>query len=192
MFGGVLTLALAGCATDTGGQAFPNEPGLTSVEQGAKASALPERPAELTLQGVDPCSLLSSEQLDQLKINSEPRKAAEEVDGPTCVLDSDAVEPFHAYHVRTIAADVEEWFTGKRRKGSMTTEPKAIGGFPAITSYRDSGTPADCETLVGVAKGQTLAVQTFTVTKGGFTMPQLCEMSARAAEMALQTLKARK
>ncbi|MEV6910576.1 DUF3558 domain-containing protein [Amycolatopsis sp. NPDC051071] len=191
VFGGVLTLALTGCATDTGGQAFPNEPALASATQGAKASALPARPAELSLQGVDPCALITAPQLDQLKINSKPRAAAEPIDGPTCALDADAVEPFHGFYVRTVTADVEEWFTGKRRKNSMTTEPKAVGGFPAITNYRAAGTPSDCETLVGVAKGQTLAVRAVTVTAGAFTMPQLCEMSSQAAEMALQTLKAR-
>ncbi len=189
--GGVLTLALAGCTTDTGGQAFPDEPALASVTQGAKASALPARPAELSLQGVDPCALLTDPQLDQLKINSKPRAAAEPIDGPTCVLDADAAQPFHSYYVRTITADVEEWFTGKRRKNSMTTEPTAVGGFPAIKNHRDGGTPGDCETLVGVARGQTLAVRAVAVTAGGFTMPQLCEMSARAADSALQTLKAR-
>ncbi len=189
--GGVLTLVLAGCATDTGGQAFPNEPALASATQGAKASALPARPAELSLQGVDPCALVTTPQLDQLKINSKPRAAAEPIDGPTCVFDADAAEPFHTYYVRTVTADVEEWFTGKRRKNSMTTEPKAVGGFPAVTSYRDAGKPGDCETLVGVARGQTLAVRAVTVTAGAFTMPQLCEMSAQAADLALQTLKAR-
>ncbi|RSM66664.1 DUF3558 domain-containing protein [Amycolatopsis sp. WAC 01376] len=189
--GGVLTLALAGCTTDTGGQAFPDEPALASVTQGAKASALPARPAELSLQGVDPCALLTDPQLDQLKINSNPRAAAEPIDGPTCVLDADAAQPFHSYYVRTVTADVEEWFTGKRRKNSMTTEPTAVGGFPAIENHRDGGTPGDCETLVGVARGQTLAVRAVAVTAGGFTMPQLCEMSARAADSALQTLKAR-
>ncbi|QXV60890.1 DUF3558 domain-containing protein [Amycolatopsis sp. TNS106] len=189
--GGVLTLVLAGCATDTGGQAFPDEPALASVTQGAKASALPARPAELNLQGVDPCALLTEQQLDQLKINSKPRAAAEPIDGPTCVLDSDAAQPFHGYYVRTITADVEEWFTGKRRKNSMTTEPTAVGGFPAIKNHRDAGTPGDCETLVGVARGQTLAVRAVAVTAGAFTMPRLCEMSAQAADSALQTLKAR-
>lgn len=189
--GGVLTLALAGCATDTAGQAFPDEPALASATQGAKASALPARPAELKLQGADPCALLTEPQLDRLKINSEPRPAAEPIDGPTCVLDADAAQPFHSYYVRAITADVEEWFTGKRRKNSMTTEPTAVGGFPAIKNFRDAGTPGDCETLVGVAQGQTLAVRTVAVTAGAFTMPQLCEMSAQAADSALQTLKAR-
>ncbi len=189
--GGVLAFALAGCTADTGGQAFPDEPALASVTQGAKASALPARPAELNLQGVDPCALLTDPQLDQLKINSKPRAAAEPIDGPTCVLDADAAQPFHSYYVRTITADVEEWFTGKRRKNSMTTEPTAVGGFPAIKNHRDAGTPADCETLVGVARGQTLAVRAVAVTAGAFTMPQLCEMSAQAADSALQTLKAR-
>lgn len=189
--GGVLTLALAGCTTDTGGQAFPDEPALASATQGAKASALPARPAELTLQGVDPCVLLADPQLNRLKINSKPRAAAEPIDGPTCVFDADAEQPFHSYYVRTITADVEEWFTGKRRKNSMTTEPTQVGGFPAIRNHRDTGTPGDCETLVGVAKGQTLAVRAVTVTAGAFTMPQLCEKSALAADLALQTLKAR-
>lgn len=191
VFGGVLTLALAGCTTDTGGQGFPNEPALASVTQGAKVSALPQRPSELKLVGVDPCALLAQAQLDQLKINSKPRAAAEPIDGPTCVFDADAVEPFHTYYVRTVTADVEEWITGKRRKNSMTTEPKTVGGFPAVTNYRDAGTPSDCETLVGVAQGQTLAARAITVTAAAFTQPALCEMSARAAEMALQTLKAR-
>jgi hypothetical protein len=192
MTGAVVILASAGCSSDVDGTAEPDEPGLTSVSQQAKVSQLPQRPSEVSLAGVDPCTLLSRPQLDELQINSIPRQAADPVDGPTCVLDADKVEPFHTYHVRTVPADLEEWLTGKRRKTSMTTEPKQLGGFPAITNHRDSGSPADCETLVGTAAGQTLAVQAFTVTAGAYAQQQLCEMSARAAEMALQTAKARK
>ncbi len=190
--GGVLaTAALAGCSANTGGTPYPVETAMTAASASAKAAQLPGRPAELPLTGVEPCDLFAQVQLDELKINSVPRVAADSQDGPTCVLDVDATPPFHAYHVHAVKADLQEWLTGARRKNSLTTEPKTIGGYPALTSYRAAGTPSDCETLVGVANGQTLAVQAFAVTAGQLSQAQLCDMAAHAADLALQTLKAR-
>ncbi len=189
--GGVLaTAALAGCSAGTEGTPYPVETAATAASQSAKAAQLPQRPADLSLQGVELCEIFPQVQLDALKITSVPRQAPEQ-DGPTCVFDADGAEPVHAYHVRAVPADLEQWITGTRKKNSMTTEPKTIGGYPALTNYRAAGDPADCETLVGVAKGQTLAVQTFAITRGKLTQPQLCDMSAHAADLALQTLKAR-
>lgn len=189
--GGVLaTAALAGCSAGTEGTPYPVETAATAASQSAKAAQLPQRPADLTLQDVDLCEIFPQVQLDALKITSVPRKVPEE-DGRTCVFDADGAEPVHAYHVRAVSADLGQWITGTRKKNSMTTEPKTIGGYPALTNYRAAGDPADCETLVGVANGQTLAVQTFAITRGKLTQPQLCDMSARAADLALQTLKAR-
>jgi len=189
--GGVLaTAALAGCSAGTEGTPYPVETAATAASQSAKAAQLPQRPADLPLPGVDLCALFPQVQLDALKITSLPR-AAPEQDGPTCVFDADGAEPVHSYHVRAVAADLDQRITGARKKNSMTTEPKTIGGYPALTNYRAAGDPADCETLVGVAKGQTLAVQTFAITRGKLTQPQLCDMSAHAADLALQSLKAR-
>lgn len=189
--GGVLaTAALAGCSAGTEGTPYPVETAATAASQSAKAAQLPQRPADLSLQGVELCEIFPQVQLDALKINSVPRKAPEE-DGRTCVFDADGAEPVHSYHVRAVSADLGQWITGTRKKNSMTTEPKTIGGYPALTNYRAAGDPADCETLVGVAKGQTLAVQTFAITRGRLTQPQLCDMSAHAADLALQSLKAR-
>lgn len=189
--GGVLaTAALAGCSAGTEGTPYPVETAATAASQSAKAAQLPQRPADLSLQGVDLCAIFPQVQLDALKITSLPR-AAPEQDGPTCVFDADGAEPVHSYHVRAVPADLDQWITGARKKNSMTTEPKTIGGYPALTNYRAAGDPADCETLVGVAKGHTLAVQTFAITRGKLTQPQLCDMSAHAADVALQTLKAR-
>ncbi|MEU4518218.1 DUF3558 domain-containing protein [Amycolatopsis sp. NPDC024027] len=189
--GGVLaTAALAGCSAGTEGTPYPVETAATAASQSAKAAQLPQRPADLPLQGIDLCALFPQVQLDALKITSLPR-AAPEQDGPTCVFDADGAEPVHSYHVRAVPADLDQWITGARKKNSMTTEPKTIGGYPALTNYRAAGDPADCETLVGVAKGHTLAVQTFAITRGKLTQPQLCEMSAHAADIALQSLKAR-
>ncbi|MEU5258292.1 DUF3558 domain-containing protein [Amycolatopsis sp. NPDC021455] len=184
------TAALAGCSAGTGGTPYPVETGATAASQSAKAAQLPQRPADLPLQGLDLCEIFPQVRLDELKITSLPRTAPEQ-DGPTCVFDADGAEPVHSYHVRAVKADLDQWITGARKKNSMTTEPKTIAGYPALTSYRAAGDPADCETLVGVAKGQTLAVQTFAITRGKLTQPQLCDMSAHAADLALQSLKAR-
>jgi hypothetical protein len=189
--GGVLaTAALAGCSVGTEGTPYPVETAATAASQSAKAAQLPQRPADLTLQGVDLCEVFPQVQLDALKITSVPR-AAPEQDGPTCVYDADGAEPFLSYHVRAVPADLDQWITGARRKNSMTTEPKTIGGYPALTNFRAAGEPADCETLVGVARGQTLAVQTFAITRGKLTQPQLCDLSVHAADLALQSLPAR-
>ena len=189
--GGVLaTVALAGCSAGTDGTPYPVETAATAASQSAKAAQLPQRPADLSVQGVDLCEVFPQVQLDALQISSRPR-AAPEGEDRTCVFDADGAEPVHSYHVRAVPADLEQWITGARKKNSMTTEPKSIGGYPALTNYRAAGAPADCETLVGVAKGQTLAVQTFAITRGKLTQPQLCDMSAHAADLALQSLKAR-
>ncbi|WP_103347892.1 DUF3558 domain-containing protein [Amycolatopsis sp. CA-128772] len=184
------TAALAGCSAGTGGTPYPVETAATAASQSAKAAQLPRRPADLPMQGVNLCELFPQVELDAMKISSVPRPA-DGADGPVCVFDADKAEPFHGYEAGTVAADLDQWITGSRRKNSLTTEPKAVGGYPALTSYRAAADPADCTTLVGVAKGKTLTIRTFPITRGGFTQPQLCEMSARAADAALQTLKAR-
>ncbi|WP_326567106.1 DUF3558 domain-containing protein [Amycolatopsis rhabdoformis] len=187
----VLALGVAACSSGDPGTALPVAPAASSASQAAKASQLPPRPADLPLTGVDPCELLGQAQLDELQVNAVPRKAADAQDGPTCVFDADKTEPFHAYHLRTVSADLQEWLTGARRKNSMTTAPFAVEGYPALTNYRAAGTPSDCEVLVGVAKGQTLAAQAFAVTAGAFTQQQLCDQATQAADLAVQYLKTR-
>ncbi|MFD8493974.1 DUF3558 domain-containing protein [Amycolatopsis sp. NPDC059657] len=174
----VAVLALAACGSD---------PVVTPTTESALSSspAPVSRPSELSLTGVDACSLLTDTQLDQLKVNSKPRKTAE-----GCSFDADLTKPYYSYGVTPVAADLEAWVSGDRRKSSMTVEPVQVDGFPALRNYRASADPSDCETLVGVAKGQTMVVQAFPVS-GGFGQQQLCDMSQQAAELALRTLKAR-
>src|SRR5256885_897740 len=123
--GGVLaTAALAGCSAGTDGTPYPIETAATAASQSAKAAQLPQRPADLPMQGVDLCELFPQVQLDAMKISSAPRRA-DGPDGPVCVLDADREEPFHGYEVGSVAADLDQWITGARRKNSMTTEATA-------------------------------------------------------------------
>ncbi|MDT8910667.1 DUF3558 domain-containing protein [Amycolatopsis sp. PS_44_ISF1] len=185
------SLGVAGCSAGDSGTAFPVETAATAMSQAAKASELPPRPAELSFTGLDPCDLLAQVQLDELEVTGVPRRAADPPDGPTCVFDVGKTPPFRAYHLRTVGADLQQWLTGARRKSSMTTTPVTVAGYPALTNYRAGGDPSDCETLVGVAKGQTLAAQAFAISAGADNQQQLCTMSTHAAELAVQNLKSR-
>jgi hypothetical protein len=73
----------------------------------------------------------------------------------------------------------------------MTTQPTSVEGFPALRTFRQNTDPTDCETLVGVAHGQTLQVQAVPTTDGAFTQDQLCDLATKAATFAVQTLKAK-
>jgi len=190
--GGMLaTAVLTSCTSTDGGQAYGVPTAESSASQSAKAAGLPRRPSELALTGVDPCTLLTPAQLDQLKVNSNPRQAKDSADGPSCSFDVDLTKPYYSYGITAVTkADLDAWLTGDRRKNSMTTEPTAVGGFPALRNFRKSNDPGDCQTLVGVAAGQTMAVQAFPVTRGAFSQQQLCDLSTQAANLALQTLKA--
>lgn len=189
--GGVLiTLALTGCTTTEAGQAYVAPTATSAASQSALAAGLPQRPSELPFKGIDPCALLTDAQLDQLKVTSKPRQAPDS-DGPSCSFDVNLTKPYYSYGVKTvITADLEAWLTGDRRKSSMTIEPVVVDDYPALKNFRAGGDPSDCETLVGVAKGQTLVLQVFEVTAGAFSQQQLCDLSTQAATLALRTLKA--
>lgn len=190
-FTALALLLLAGCGAPAPGDASP-APDHGDLTGSAPAASLPPRPAELSLRDVDPCTLLTTAQLDELKVNSKPRPVADRREGPSCSLDVDLTEPYYSYGIEPLVdADLTAWLTGERRNNSMTTEPATVEGFPALRNYRGAGVPADCESLVGVAPGQTLRVQMYPVTDGVFGQRQLCDMAEQAATLAVRSLKAR-
>ncbi|WP_236790515.1 DUF3558 domain-containing protein [Amycolatopsis sp. GM8] len=177
-------VTLSGCTASVGGVSAP--PYSTST-----APELLSRTKDLSLEGADPCALLSTAQLDQLKENGAPRRLAviDERDGPTCAFDVDAAPPTYTYYVETIiTADVQDWLTGRHHKTSMTQQPVDVPGFPALVNFAPSDGIQDCETLVGVADGQTLRAETAADDKS-FTQQQLCAMSTTVAKMAVETLE---
>ncbi|WP_246257164.1 DUF3558 domain-containing protein [Amycolatopsis anabasis] len=191
---GVLAVAvLSGCGVaQQSGRAAP-DPAAETKQTGELALA--QRTKELTLHGVDPCRLLTDAQLDELKENGLPElvDAKDQRDGPTCAFRVDAKAPHYTYYLETITtADLQDWLTGKHKKSSMTKEPVNLPGFPALKNYRAGERPQDCETLVGVAPGQTLRAQMAPTTEGAFDQRQMCDMATQVASMALQTLEARK
>lgn len=183
---GILAMiTLGGCTANVGGAAAP-------AFSTSAAPELPSRAKDLSLQGVDPCTLLTAAQLDQLKENGTPRPLAKDAqrDGPTCAFDVDAASPTYTYYLETITiADLQDWLTGGHHKTSMTQQLVDVPGFPALVNFApDAGGVQDCETLVGIADGQTLRAEMAPEDRS-FTHQQLCDMSTTVAKMAVETLE---
>jgi hypothetical protein len=182
----VVLVLLTGCSTTVSGAAGPLQPP-------SPRTSLPARAKELSLRDTDPCRLLTPAQLDELKENGVPRAVAEDNrrDGPTCAFDVDATPPTYTYYLETITnADLEDWITGGHRKTGVIQQPVDVPGYPALVRHApDEGGVLDCETLVGVADGQTLRAEV-APDDNSTDQQRLCEMSTNLAKMALRTLGA--
>lgn len=174
---------------------------MAAVERGpqteaAEASAiasLAERPAELPVDGLDPCKLYSAKSLDRLGISQRPRPGA--TDGArTCTLSQQRSEPMFDLLVAAVPdAGVEAWINGRKaRPGAMTADPDTVAGYPAVLVYPPSRPDAECEVVVGVAQGQALHVRFGTTYRSDFAHEQACELSRQAAAAAVGALREKK
>jgi hypothetical protein len=187
--------ALVGCTTTDSGQPVANTGAANPApsESGAPTSiAVPPRPSELSLTGLEACKLFTSAQLDQLKVNrTRPRANASDIykGASECVLNVTAKEPFYDYTASLITTEgIEPWLSGKR---NVDAKLVSVDGFPAASFVIAGDSDANflCTTSVGVANGQQLMVAIDPQTKDAFSGEQACQMSQQAATLAMQTLK---
>lgn len=200
---GLLTVALAGACTDsTGGEATPTggatessaeppseEPSDSSSSGAEPTVEIPPRPRELSLEGVEPCSLLTQAQLAQLAAQfkfDEPPESDTRDSGetPQCSVQQSA-EPFNSVDVLVVTDEgIEPWLSGKRNVDAWLV---SIAGFPAA-SYKLMGTEdEECVTSVGVADGQQLTVDLQTLVDTHYR--ELCRVTEQVATMATETLQ---
>jgi hypothetical protein len=150
---------------------------------------VPSRPRDITIDGLDPCTLYTQAQRAQLKANdvqsgesdSENFKGMKE-----CVLSVDAQEPFYEYNALAVTTEgVEEWLTGNR---NVDAELISVQGFPAARFKFRGVEDEGCDIAVGVAEGQYLWFQVIPISRG-FKQDQLCQMVSQSTEMAMTTLQ---
>lgn len=188
----------AGCTTTEAGQATSgNSPGSTteSSESSTGTSTqpseeIPPPPRELSLAGLDPCTLFTDAQQAQLRVNSVDAKddGGEDIyDGmKECILDADAEEPFITYQVIAVTdVDVSFWLSEDR---NADAELISVAGFPAAQFHTKGVEGSDCAIAVGVAKNQHLHVEMAPLSED-LEQDEICQGSKQAAEMALQTLQ---
>lgn len=189
----------AGCTTSASGQATP-EPGEGSsgvpTVPSSKSSdpteptvEVPPRPRDISLEGLDPCTLYTEAQRTQLKV-SDVRAGESESDTykgmKECVLSVEDKEPFYDYTALAVTTEgVEAWLTGNR---NVEAELTSVQGFPAA-QFKFRGSDGEgCDFAVGVAEGQNLWVEMVPLDRV-FEQDELCQMARQATEMAMTTLQ---
>jgi len=194
-----VTLAAAGCTTSADGQPTRATGGSSTNSSDPQTSdspdsptptvEVPPRPRDISLEGLDPCTLFTEEQRAQLQANDVESGESESdfFNGmKECGLYVDDQEPFYEYSALAVTFEgVEVWLTGKR---NVDAELTSVQGFPAA-QFKFRGVEGEgCWFAVGVADKQYLAVQ-MQPTSRGFTQEKLCQMALDATNMALTTLQ---
>jgi hypothetical protein len=182
--------ALAGCTQTEAGQ--PVDTGGPTTGGGvpsAKPPAIPARPKELALNGLDPCKLVTKAQSDQVKVTAQ-RNTVQTEDtfkgAQVCAMDGrDGQANFH-YNLWLITTEgIEPWLSGTRNSDAKLVD---VGGFAAATVKVKGTTTFNCETAVDVARGQQMMMEFRPDTRNVYSQEQMCQKSQQAAGLALQTL----
>lgn len=196
---GLLALGLAvGCTDSQSGVATPGSTGSATEESTTSPSEepssgsaeptveIPERPRELPLDGVEPCSLITQAKATELGFDRELRSytTGDRYKAPACALEQ-LQEPFDLIDIMLVTTEgIEPWLTGKR---NVDAWPVTVGGYPAV-DYKTLGTEdEECVTSVGVADGQQMIVDFQPLNNVDYR--ELCQKTEQVAAIALQTLQ---
>jgi hypothetical protein len=185
----LLAVLLAACAPAPAGT--PSAPVPTTAPPALVP--LPERPFEVRVDDLDPCTLLTPEDVAGLGLepggNLDVRSSAL-YGGVTALCSWQGFEP------RAISIGVSlsvtggiELFTERAVPGIVT--PLDVRGFPAVLARADEF-PEDCSVIVDVAEGQALDVQ----FRDGGRLPRnpqadLCAGAQQVADLVMGNLLAR-
>lgn len=176
--------AVSACSGDLPGKPSPTQNSSSSSNAGS--AALPKRPSELKLDGVDPCKLLTASQMQEIKVAEARPLQMKAVDGepsPGCSYDNSLQ---YSYSVATVTGKgVEFWRSG----GNVDTKTGEVAGFGAVQITFLGTDSVDCALALDVADGQQLFLEYSPTTKKGESQQQLCDNVKKAAGLALETLK---
>lgn len=155
--------------------------------------ALPPRPRDVRIDGIEPCSLLTAPQRAELGLDGEPSSGSEPSalfggDEPACVV--------RGYTPRAVTVGLGlvtttgiELFT--RGELEAVVSPVHVQGFPAVVALPNRFMDF-CSVFVDVAPGQLLDVQ---FADGGREPPipqdRLCHDAEQVADAAMRTLLGR-
>jgi hypothetical protein len=175
----VTAVLAAGCTTAVEGTPSAEPP-----------APLPARPREVRLDGVDPCSLLTLEQRNTLRLRSRPSPSKPYVklfssEVPTCTTYSSSPGAVVLGVGTVTTVGIERWHSSDL---AVRLEPTTIADFPAVVAV-PTRSAAYCSVEVDVAPGQLIDVQ---MLDGGdnppVTQDELCQQAARAADEIMKTL----
>jgi hypothetical protein len=184
----LLALALAaGCTATSPGSPSAQPPSGTVTVRTTGDTPLPPRPRDIGLDGVNPCTLWTADQLAALALTPSPRRSVTTAGDDICHFDAlDQKPPEITLSVATIVDhDAANMYLPDH--GDTIVD---VAGFPAVQSPADPAGIRPCQVLVSVAPGQTLEITLdYSSIKNHLTTEQACELTVKAATLAMQTLQ---
>jgi uncharacterized protein DUF3558 len=174
----VTTLA-AGCTTASGGDPKPatTAPDTSTAEQ--------ERPREIRLDDVDPCSLIPEADYSDFYLDEPGTPRTDKTyDSPGCGWTGTEVGIVDI--VLVVNEGIEVWLDGDRVNVNAS-RVDAIDDFPAVEleSKQDENS---CDVAVDVADGQYLLTTVIIDNRALSKVPDPCEFTYQLAESAMSTL----
>ncbi|KOX35056.1 hypothetical protein ADK67_00590 [Saccharothrix sp. NRRL B-16348] len=190
MLAGVVIAVVAGCSPgETGGDPRPATSEARATSESAEPTeSKPSRPKEIKLDGVQPCSTLTTAQQGELKIDEARDRELDVLNNgepaPTCRFRANGATLF-SYNVSLVVGEgIEYWEGGS----NLDVDAKTVAGFAAY-QYKLSGTSEGyCSYAVDVADKEQVIVQFLPIGEG-FTQDQMCQNAAKGAESVLATLQ---
>jgi len=188
-----LLALVAGCTATTAGAPGPSEQGSGSPSTNGSATAsspLGNRPREIKLDGLNPCTLWTQDHLRQLAVKLTPVTGGPQKDSggyQACTYRSprptEADFGYSATAVTDLDASVYIGDTSLTRSSVVKVE-----GFPAVLKIGRPEGASPCMLAISTADKQHLEVEALT-DPGKYSVEQACEMTTKAATFALQTLQ---
>ncbi|GAA3992211.1 hypothetical protein GCM10022247_09170 [Allokutzneria multivorans] len=189
------TLALLSTLTACGGNKIDGAHSSTAATPSTSVAPRPlgSRPKDVSLKEVDPCQVLTDEQLQQLRYSKTRRPdKGNRLDEPQCSVGNSFGPPPNLSSLISLVVneDISAWLTPERQGGLASSNKITVAGFPAL-EMTGKRLKDDCQVVVDVADGQYLDVFSTTARERGTSPEPFCVEARRVAEMAVQTLLAR-
>lgn len=179
-------LVAVGCTNQEPGNATSSSKIGTISTTTSTAQPNKSRPQEIKLNGIDPCKVLTTDQMQQLTVVEAERNDSNIVktgDVPTCSYGNNT-SPRITYGVGLVTTKGIEYWRGN---GNVDVEKIDVSGYAAVQLTLKGTSTLDCAVAVDVADGQQLYVD-FSPTGQQVPQEQMCDNARRAAEFALTTL----
>jgi Protein of unknown function (DUF3558) len=179
-------LGVAGCTSVDAGN--PSAAPTTTTKS---TESLPPRPKDIALDKVDPCSLWTTVQQQQLKTyRSNPGPGQPKYGATSCVFQVKDPVAYTSSIILETKRGAEDWLGGT---GTVQTRQVQVGSFPAIQIIAkglswDGPGGLDCSTNVSVTQGQELEIYVQSHAHD-LSQAQMCDLSKAGAELALATLQ---
>jgi len=187
--GTTLLIGLAGCDTPPNVSSQSEAPASSVASSTPSARALPPRPTDLRLDGVNPCDLLTG--ADQAQLGVSPgtvNDGADSLSSAGCRWTDPSGHPDNNW----VALAVVRRGADAALRSATGAQIGLIDGFPAVQTTSDSADPGlSCELFLDVAAGQTLSVE-YVNRRGDY--PNInhgiaCQQATGAAKLLLANLR---